>query len=61
MSVEFKFKKHEFSEANTQGNVKLTDLLQRMNKEKKREKQINFFLSVAAVSFVSVFGIILTI
>ena len=61
MSAEFKFQKHEFSEANTRGNVKLTDLLQRMNKEKKREKQINFFLSVAAVSFVSVFGIILTI
>ena len=61
MSAEFKFQKHEFREANTQGNVKLTDLLQRMNKEKKSEKQINFFLSVAAVSFVSVFGIILTI
>jgi len=61
VSAEFKFQKHEFSEANTRGNVKLTDLLQRMNKEKKREKQINFFLSVAAVSFVSVFGIILTI
>ena len=61
MSAEFKFQKHEVSKDNTQGTVKLTDLLLRMNKEKKREKQINFFLSVAAVSFVSVFGIILTI
>tara|TARA_B100001121_G_C18476683_1_gene520518 strand:+ start:411 stop:596 length:186 start_codon:yes stop_codon:yes gene_type:complete len=45
----------------TQGRVKVTDLLSRINEEKKIEKKRNLALGVAAVSAVTVFGIILTI
>ena len=41
--------------------VKLTDLLSRINEEKKIERNRNLALSVAAVSAVTVFGIILTL
>ena len=44
-----------------QGRVKVTDLLSRLNEEKKIEKKRNLALGVAAVSAVTVFGIILTI
>ena len=44
-----------------QGKVKVTDLLTRLNEEKKIEKKRNLALGVAAVSAVTVFGIILTI
>ena len=44
-----------------QSKVKLTDLLSRINEEKKIERNRNFALSVAAVSAVTVFGIILTL
>ena len=43
------------------GRVKLTDLLSRMNVEKKKERNSNIALSVAAVSAVTVFGIILSL
>tara|TARA_E500000178_G_scaffold3517_1_gene3716 strand:- start:63 stop:248 length:186 start_codon:yes stop_codon:yes gene_type:complete len=46
---------------NSQGKVKVTDLLSRLNEEKKIEKKRNLALGVAAVSAVTVFGIILTI
>ena len=46
---------------NHQGRVKVTDLLSRLNEEKKIEKKRNLALGVAAVSAVTVFGIILTI
>ena len=49
------------SEYNSQSKVKVTDLLSRLNKEKKIEKKRNLALGVAAVSAVTVFGIILTI
>ena len=50
------------SEINSsQGRVKVTDLLSRLNGEKKIEKKRNLALGVAAVSAVIVFGIILTI
>tara|TARA_Y100000768_G_scaffold243215_1_gene184292 strand:+ start:111 stop:296 length:186 start_codon:yes stop_codon:yes gene_type:complete len=52
-------KQSEFS--NSQGRVKVTDLLSRLNEEKKIEKKRNLALGVAAVSAVTVFGIILTI
>ena len=45
----------------SQGKVRVTDLLSRMNEEKKIEKKRNLALGVAAVSAVTVFGIILTI
>ena len=49
-------------ESNFSSNrVKVTDLLSRMNEEKKIEKKRNLALGVAAVSAVTVFGIILTI
>ena len=48
-------------EFKTQSKVKLTDLLDRINNEKKIERNRNLALSVAAVSAVAVFGIILTI
>ena len=52
----------EQSEINTShGKVKVTDLLSRLNEEKKIEKKRNLALGVAAVSAVTVFGIILTI
>ena len=46
---------------NSNGKVKVTDLLSRLNEEKKIEKKRNLALGVAAVSAVTVFGIILTI
>ena len=46
---------------NTQGKVRVTDLLSRLNEEKKVEKKRNLALGVAAISAVTVFGIILTI
>ena len=46
---------------NSQGKVKVTDLLSRLNEEKKIEKKRNLALGVAAVSAVTVFGITLTI
>ena len=45
----------------SQGKVKVTDLISRMNEEKKIEKKEILALGVAAVSAVTVFGIILTI
>lgn len=45
----------------SQAKVKVTDLLARMNKEKKIEKKRNLALGIAAISAVTVFGIILTI
>ncbi len=60
MSSQYKFNNH--SEAITQqSKVKLTDLLSRINEEKKIERNRNLALSVAAVSAVTVFGIILTL
>ena len=45
----------------SRGKVRVTDLLSRLNEEKKIEKKRNLALGVAAVSAVTVFGIILTI
>ena len=60
MSAQFKFQNYP-NESTSQGKVKVTDLISRMNEEKKIEKKRNLALSVAAVSAVTVFGIILTI
>jgi hypothetical protein len=46
---------------NSSSKVKVTDLISRLNEEKKIEKKRNLALGVAAVSAVTVFGIILTI
>ena len=60
MSSQYKQENHSdnFSQ---QSKVKLTDLLSRINEEKKIERNRNLALSVAAVSAVTVFGIILTL
>ena len=62
MSNQFNFQKaeHEIPEI-SQGKVKVTDLIARLKDEKRIEKKRNLALSVAAVSAVTVFGIILTI
>tara|TARA_B100000886_G_C20297352_1_gene438109 strand:+ start:223 stop:405 length:183 start_codon:yes stop_codon:yes gene_type:complete len=60
MSSQYKFEKH-LEEIRPQSKVKLTDLLNRINEEKKNERNRNLALSVAAVSAVTVFGIILTL
>ena len=59
MSSQYKFENHS-EEISQQSKVKLTDLLSRINEEKKLERNRNLALSVAAVSAVTVFGIILT-
>ena len=60
MSTQSQFDQNS-SDYNSQGKVKVTDLLNRLNVEKKIEKKRNIALGVAAVSAVTVFGIILTI
>ena len=59
MSTEFNYNTKE--NINVQGKVRVTDLISRLNAEKKIEKKRNLALGVAAVSAVTVFGIILTI
>ena len=62
MSSQIKFENHNSQEENsTKTRVKLTDLLSRLNEEKKKERNSNIALSVAAVSAVTVFGIILSL
>ena len=61
-NVEMKFKQHASPDnAGDDSKVKLTDLLSRLNEEKKKERNSNIALSVAAISAVSVFGIILSL
>ena len=61
MSTQFNFHNNQSDFQNSSGKVKVTDLLSRLNEEKKIEKKRNLALGVAAVSAVTVFGIILTI
>ena len=61
VSTQFNLHNNHLETNNTQGRVRVTDLLSRMNEEKKIEKKRNLALGVAAVSAVTVFGIILTI
>jgi len=61
MSTQFNLEKNHSEYSHSQGKVKVTDLISRMNDEKKIEKKRNLALGVAAVSAVTVFGIILTI
>ena len=61
MGAHFNFKNHKSEYNTSQNRVKVTDLINRLNEEKKVEKKRNLALGVAAVSAVTVFGIILTI
>ena len=45
----------------SQSKVKLSDLLNRINEERKIERNKNLALSIAAVSAITVFAIILTL
>ena len=51
MSAEYKFENHlqNQEEIRSQSKVKLTDLLSRINEEKKIERNRNLALSIAAV------------
>ena len=59
MSSQYKIS-NETNEVRDQSKVRLTDLLSRINEEKKIERNRNLALSIVAVSAVTVFGIILT-
>ena len=61
MSLHLSFNKNDQNILKSEGKVRVTDLLSRLNEEKKIEKKRNLALGVAAVSAVTVFGIILTI
>ena len=61
MSTQFNTDNNQSEFNNSQNKVKVTDLLSRLNEEKKFEKKRNLALGVAAISAVTVFGIILTI
>ena len=63
MSSEIKFKEHSSPEENLSNSkkVNVTNLVSRLNEEKKKERNSNIALSVAAVSAVTVFGIILSL
>ena len=62
MSAQLKFKDHRRPiEKNNQGKVRLTELLARLQQEKKKERNGNIALSVVVVSAVTVFGIILSL
>ena len=61
MSTHLNYQNNDQEILKSQGKVRVTDLLTRLNEEKKIEKKRNLALGVAAVSAVTVFGIILTI
>ena len=65
MSAQPKYKQENFySEEGSNSRskkVNLTDLVERMKDEEKKEKKNNLILSAAAISAVTVFGIILTL
>ena len=61
MTTQFQIKENHEDILASKGKVRVTDLLSRLNEEKKIEKKRNLALGVAAVSAVTVFGIILTI
>ena len=61
MSTHLDFQNNNKEILKTQGKVRVTELLSRLNEEKKIEKKRNLALGVVAVSAVTVFGIILTI
>ena len=61
MSSSFDTENSQIGVQSSQTKVKVTDLLSRLNEEKRIEKNRNLALGVAAVSAVTVFGIILTI
>ena len=53
--------KARYPSASEEQKVNLNDLVNRLHLEKKKERKHSLMLSVAAVSAVTVFGIILTL
>ena len=60
-SVKFKDHSQPVIDTDTSKRVDVTNLVSRLNQEKKKERNSNIALSVAAVSAVTVFGIILSL
>ena len=60
-SVKFKDHIQPVIDTDTSRRVDVTNLVSRLNQEKKKERNSNIALSVAAVSAVTVFGIILSL
>ena len=63
MSAQHKFDEKRYSEQSPDisKKVNVRDLMDRMNESKKAERKNNIILSAAAISAVTVFGIILTL
>ena len=63
MSAQHKFDEKKYSEQSPDisKKVNVRDLMDRMNESKKAERKNNIILSAAAISAVTVFGIILTL
>ncbi len=64
MSAQPKVENDNFTQEHSDSSnkkVNLNDLMNRMNETKKQEKKNNIILSAAAISAVTVFGIILTL
>ena len=65
MSSGINFKEHSSPEGDlhkrNKGRVDVTDLVSRLNQERKKARNSNIALSVAAVSAITVFGIILSL
>ena len=58
-SIKFKEHSEQKADINLNRKVDVTNLVSRLNHERKKERNSNIALSVAAVSAVTVFGIIL--
>lgn len=68
MSSELKIKENkdpqefqQYQENFSKRKVNLNELMEKLNEEKKKDRNHNIFLSAAAISAVTVFGIILTL
>ena len=60
-AVKFKEHSEQKAEIDYGKKVDVTNLVSRLNQERKKERNSNIALSVAAVSAVTVFGIILSL
>ena len=62
MSSQMKFQNYNSPDENpNKGKVKLTDLLMRLEAQKKKERNSNIAISVATVSAVAALGVILSL
>ena len=63
MSAQHKFDEKRYSEESPEisKKVNVRDLMAKMNESKKAERKNNIILSAAAISAVTVFGIIITL